>query len=227
MEKNNSPITFPATPVWLAAAWIGLSYGLAAARVLYEANPLRWADFGEPLTVLLACLPAMLVWIALLWRAERPLIAALPPLLLWIHILAPPSDVNPLRGLILLAGVSVLIAGGVFFGGRDLESKDRRSWIVPLSLAALALLAYLLTLQRTVGRADTFEFQVTAPVLGVAHPTGYPLYILIGKAFSLLPLGKVATRVNLTSTVAAVIAVALLYLVLSRVLRVRPLIAAW
>ncbi len=227
MGKNNSPITFPATPVWLAAAWIGLSYGLAAARVLYEANPLRWADFGEPLTALLACLPVMLVWIALLWRAERPLIAALPPLLLWIHILASPSDVNPLRGLILLAGVSVLIAGGVFFGGRDLESKDRRPWIVPLSLAALALLAYLLTLQRTVGRADTFEFQVTAPVLGVAHPTGYPLYILIGKAFSLLPLGKVATRVNLTSTVAAVIAVALLYLVLSRVLRVRPLIAAW
>ena len=34
---------------------------------------------------------------------------------------------------------------------------------------------------RTVGSADTFEFQVIAPQLGIAHPTGYPLYLILGK----------------------------------------------
>ena len=59
-------------------------------------------------------------------------------------------------------------------------------------LDALCLALYLRTLGPTVGQADTFEFQVIAPTWGVAHPTGYPLYILCGKLFSLLPLGSVA-----------------------------------
>jgi hypothetical protein len=227
MEKRHNPIAFLSTPGWLTAAWAGVSYGLAIARLLYEAAPLRLAVFGAPWAALLVCLGAILIWAALLRGAVRPQAAALPPLLLWIHILAPPLDANPLRGLILLAGASALIAGSALFEAPESQSDRRRSRITLAALATLTLLAYLLTLQRTVGRADTFEFQVTAPVLGVAHPTGYPLYVLIGKLFSLLPLGKVATRVNLTSTVAALIAVALLYLVLSRVLRARPLIAAW
>ncbi|MCZ7666312.1 MAG: DUF2723 domain-containing protein [Chloroflexi bacterium] len=60
-------------------------------------------------------------------------------------------------------------------------------------LAAL-LPIYLLTMPAAVGQADTFEFQVVVPQLGIAHPTGYPLYLLLGKLFTLLPLGTVAWR---------------------------------
>jgi hypothetical protein len=84
---------------------------------------------------------------------------------------------------------------------------------LPYALAALCLALYLRTLGPTVGQADTFEFQVIAPTWGVAHPTGYPLYILCGKLFSLLPLGSVAWRVNLTSAVFATVAILLLYYV--------------
>ncbi len=80
-----------------------------------------------------------------------------------------------------------------------------------LALAAGVLVLYLLTLGTRVGRADTFEFQVVAPQLGIAHPTGYPLFILIGKLFSLLPLGSMAFRVNLASAIFATAAVVVIY----------------
>ncbi len=49
---------------------------------------------------------------------------------------------------------------------------------------------------------DSLEFQLVCYQLGIAHPTGYPLYTLLGKLFTLLPLGDVAYRVNLLSAVA-------------------------
>ena len=33
---------------------------------------------------------------------------------------------------------------------------------------------------------DSLEFQVVLPTLGIAHPSGYPLYTLLGKLFTLL-----------------------------------------
>jgi hypothetical protein len=55
------------------------------------------------------------------------------------------------------------------------------------------------------------EFQVVAAKLGVAHPTGYPLYVLLTKLFTLLPLKNVAWRVNLASAVFATAAVLVIY----------------
>ncbi len=62
------------------------------------------------------------------------------------------------------------------------------------------------------GTADTFEFQVVVPKLGIAHPTGYPLFLLLSKPFSLVPINSVAWRVNLATAVFGVTAVCLLYL---------------
>ena len=83
------------------------------------------------------------------------------------------------------------------------------------------LLLYLLTLGRTVGKADTFEFQVVAPQLGIAHPTGYPLYLLLGKLWTLIPIGPVAWRLNLGTAMYAVAAAFLLYLLLNQLARGR------
>src|SRR5262249_41357011 len=59
---------------------------------------------------------------------------------------------------------------------------------------------YLRTLAPAVGQADTFEFQVDIARLGIAHGSGYPLLMLVGKVFTLLPLGgTLAFRANLTS----------------------------
>jgi hypothetical protein len=61
--------------------------------------------------------------------------------------------------------------------------------------------------------------------LGILHPTGYPLYTLLVKAFTLFPLGSVAWRANLFSAVAAAAAVGVAVLIAVR-LHVRPVVAA-
>ncbi|MEP7199035.1 MAG: DUF2723 domain-containing protein, partial [Chloroflexota bacterium] len=67
---------------------------------------------------------------------------------------------------------------------------------------------------------DSGEFQFAAPLLSIVHPTGYPLYLLIAKLFTLIPLGSVAYRVNLLSAVCAALAVGLFYLVALRMTQV-------
>lgn len=95
--------------------------------------------------------------------------------------------------------------------------KDRLiAW--GLGLAALAL--YGMTAAPTVATVfdDSLEFQVVLPTLGIAHPTGYPLYTLLGWLVTrLLPLGDAAYRANLFSVLAAALTVALLYRLLVRV----------
>ena len=62
---------------------------------------------------------------------------------------------------------------------------------------------YLLTLAPTVTFEDSGEFIAAAYHLGVPHQPGYPLFTLLGRVFSLLPLSEVAYRLNLMSAVLA------------------------
>jgi 4-amino-4-deoxy-L-arabinose transferase-like glycosyltransferase len=79
-----------------------------------------------------------------------------------------------------------------------------------LALAAGAL--YGTTLAPTVLPGDAGEFQFVPYLFGVAHPTGYPLYCLLGGIWSrLLPAGDVAFRLNLFSAFWAALTVGLLY----------------
>ena len=50
---------------------------------------------------------------------------------------------------------------------------------------------------------DTAEFQMVLPVMGTAHPTGYPTYVLIGWLASVVlqPLGEAALRMNVLSAI--------------------------
>lgn len=64
---------------------------------------------------------------------------------------------------------------------------------------------------------DSLEFQFVLPTFGIAHPTGYPLYTLVGGVWShLLPFGNWAWRVNIFSAVAAAGAVALVFVLTQR-----------
>ena len=62
---------------------------------------------------------------------------------------------------------------------------------------------------------DSLEFQYVAPTLGIAHPTGYPLYTLSGALWSrvLFPFGNWAWRMNIFSAVTAATAVLMVYLI--------------
>lgn len=94
-------------------------------------------------------------------------------------------------------------------------------------LALGAFVLYTLTLAPSVMPGDYAEFQFSAAILGVPHPTGYPLYILLGKLFTLLPVGDVAYRVNLSSAVYMALAMAIGYGVTVKLLRISGLGRVW
>jgi len=84
-----------------------------------------------------------------------------------------------------------------------------------LSVASLSL--YVRTLAPSVATLfdDSLEFQLVCPTLGITHPTGYPLYTLLGWLFSRLPVGDAAYRVNLMSACFGALTIALLYLIVT------------
>ena len=47
--------------------------------------------------------------------------------------------------------------------------------------------------------------------LGIAHNTGYPLLVLMGKVFTFIPVGNTAYRVNLMSAVFTALAVGVVF----------------
>ena len=62
---------------------------------------------------------------------------------------------------------------------------------------------YLWTLAPTVTLVDSGELIVAARTLGVAHPPGFPLYVLLAHLVTLLPVGSIAVRVNVASALFA------------------------
>ncbi|MEW6556707.1 MAG: DUF2723 domain-containing protein [Elusimicrobiota bacterium] len=78
----------------------------------------------------------------------------------------------------------------------------------------LSLCLYLLTLCPTVYVGDSGEFATAAYTLGITHPPGYPLYVLLGKIFTvIIPFGNIAYRVNLMSAFFGALTCCLVYLI--------------
>jgi hypothetical protein len=200
----------------------GTFWGLGLARFLAEAT--LWAPAYRSWLVAggiaLGCALLVLVFwrwstfasdppaVVLDWSSAASLGLALP------YVFGAWS--RPLAGGVLLVGGALLAL--------LLAWQGRPGWLPPVLLVLAALAVYLRTLLPSVGEADTLEFQVVAAKLGIAHPTGYPLYILLTKLFTLLPLNNVAWRANLASAVFATAAVVVLYDIL-RGLTDRPLLS--
>jgi tetratricopeptide (TPR) repeat protein len=62
-----------------------------------------------------------------------------------------------------------------------------------------AFFVYLFTMASTFTSGDSGEFISMAVNLGIPHPSGFPLYLLMGKIFSILPLANPGFRINLMS----------------------------
>ncbi len=72
-------------------------------------------------------------------------------------------------------------------------SREFRMRLMLLLLVSLQGI-YMLTVCSTVYLGDSGELTAAAFSLGVGHPSGYPLYALLGKVFCLIPIGNVAFR---------------------------------
>src|SRR4029077_9929666 len=82
----------------------------------------------------------------------------------------------------------------------------------------VALVVYSWTLAPTVTLTDSGELIVAAYGLGVAHPPGTPLWVMLAHLASLVPVGTVAVRINFSSAVFAALDCAMLTLVVAELL---------
>lgn len=87
-----------------------------------------------------------------------------------------------------------------------------------LFVSLITMLLYLHTRIPTVGLIDSGELAAGCYLLNILHPTGYPLYTILGRLFSLLPLGSVVNRVALLSAVFSVSGISV-FLLLCRKLK--------
>lgn len=185
------------------------------ARLLAEGWP-RWLIGLHSPAALLFCGLGGALMLPVVWRARghslegRTMLAGLWPLALGGAYLLQPA-VAPLWGIAALsAGV-----GGVWWlavSDRPAPfSLARAGWLWDLAVVALPFYLYIATLAPSVLPGDSGEFQFVVPTLGIPHPTGYPLYLLLGKLFTLLPVGSMAWRLNLFSAAAAAGAVWAVY----------------
>jgi hypothetical protein len=87
-----------------------------------------------------------------------------------------------------------------------------RTQLVALILAAGLGTVYCLTLPPGPTWGDGLEFASVVHGLGIPHPTGYPLYVMLGKVWELaFPLRDAAWRLSVLSVVYGVLAALLLF----------------
>lgn len=98
------------------------------------------------------------------------------------------------------------------------RAQASKPLIAGLVVAIPTLVLYWRTLMPDVGFWDTAEFQAIGPVLGIAHPTGYPLYTMLAWVASVVlqPFGNEALRANLMSAICVAIAVGIVAALVTR-----------
>jgi hypothetical protein len=186
--------------VWLPA---GLGGGLYAARTAVEFGPLALPWWAVALLAAVCALVGLALARQLRQRADLwPLLVA------WGYVLYPSLDPRMATGLGFVALTGAFIAN-VETGRPPGKDPPAPRLALPAIVFVLALALYVATLAPGLLTADNAEYQLVAHNLGVAHPPGYPLYTMIGKLFTLLPLKSPAWRVNLFAAVTGALTLAL------------------
>jgi hypothetical protein len=104
---------------------------------------------------------------------------------------------------------ATLIAGTPF--------ERRRDVLFAAMAGVVALGGYVATLPRAVSFWDTGELETVPYMLGIAHPTASPAFVLLGWLFThALPFGAISQRVDAMCATAVACSAALLYATLRR-----------
>jgi hypothetical protein len=154
------------------------------------------------------------------------------------------SYLYALAGIVLVVGYADLVRGGVTLSalllaiaycglipwaiwraGRTPEERESRSdehpsYVLAAGVSGLVLMVYVLTMAPSTAMWDTSEYIAAAYTFGLPHPPGNPLFIIVGRAFSILPIaGTVAARINVLAALSSAVAAGMWFLVAEQVLR--------
>ena len=98
---------------------------------------------------------------------------------------------------------------------------DYRPSYLAATIAGFAVFVlYLLTLAPSTAMWDTSEYIAAAYTLGLPHPPGNPLFVLLGRVWAVIPVfgPTVAYRINVLAAMSSAISAAMWFLVTERVL---------
>jgi hypothetical protein len=96
--------------------------------------------------------------------------------------------------------------------------RDKFFLALSVVSAVISLIIYGITKAPTVSFWDCGEFIASAYILGIPHPPGYPVYVILGRFMSMLPLSsEIAVRVNLLSVLGGAAAVFVAYWLIVRI----------
>src|ERR671923_1183145 len=95
----------------------------------------------------------------------------------------------------------------------------RPSYLAAAITGGVIFLLYLVTLSPTTAMWDASEYIAAAYVMGLPHPPGNPLFVILGRFFSILPIAPtVAQRINILAALTSAIAAGMWFLITERVL---------
>jgi len=89
--------------------------------------------------------------------------------------------------------------------------------ITPLCFLILIFFIYYFFACRSLYFEDSSEFVTVSFALGIAHPPGYPLYVLLGRIFSLLPIENIPFKINILSGFFGTLTIFFLYLIIKSI----------
>ncbi len=92
-------------------------------------------------------------------------------------------------------------------------------WWIALVATIISGVVFTMTAGRGAPFWDCGEFIACAYILGIPHPPGAALFVILGRAVSIIPFGDTAFLLNLFSAYSSALAVGFCSLALSRILR--------
>ncbi|MFC1663754.1 protein O-mannosyl-transferase family [Patescibacteria group bacterium] len=92
--------------------------------------------------------------------------------------------------------------------------------IIPALLFIVVFGIYLYTSPRLpTGYADSEELMAAAYTLGVPHPPGYPLFPILGKPFTYIPIGTIAFRLSIFSSLFSAFTILLIFFIVRKLIK--------
>jgi hypothetical protein len=99
------------------------------------------------------------------------------------------------------------------------ELDYRPSYRAALVVSLVTLVLYLVTLAPSTAMWDTSEYIAAAYTLGLPHPPGNPLFVILGRVFSILPIASsVAVRINILAAICSAASAGMWFLITERIL---------